>query len=273
VSDDNILGIKGKKALVVGGGSGIGRSTSLLLARAGVDVVVGDFSAENAQKVAAEVESLGVKAGTVGGDVTIEDEAIDAVNQAAAFHGDKLDILINIVGFAAWKTLFEIDEAVWQLDISRNLTQHLYVSRAAAHHMIDHKTDGRIALVASVSGIYGAANHAAYGAAKAGLMGLVRTMSQEWGPLGIRVNSVAPDCIATPRVAATYEAEGVDLVEQAKRGGMPLGRFGTPDEIAGPLVYLVSELSSFVTGQCIIADGGTHAAFPHVDATTFQPSS
>ena len=266
--DGNILGLSGRKALVVGGASGIGRATSLLLARAGADVVVGDIIPENAAKVAAEAGALGVYAGSVGGDVTVEVEAVQAVQQAIELHGGQLDILVNIVGFAGWKSLFEIDDETWQLDISRNLTQHLYVSRAAARHMIDSGTGGRLALVASVSGIYGAPNHGAYGAAKAGLMDLVRTMSQEWGMHGIRVNAVAPDCIGTPRVRATYESQGIDLVDQAREQGIPLGRFGEPDEIAGALAYLVSDLSTFVTGQTLIVDGGTHAAFPHMNVTT-----
>ena len=270
MTDATLLGLQGKKALVIGGGSGIGRATSIMLAQAGADVVVGDLSSENAASVAAEVAAIGVRAGTVGGDVTVEKEAVEAVNSAAEFHGDQLDVLVNIVGFAAWKTLFEIDDEVWQLDIARNLTQHLYVSRAAGRHMIDHKTQGRMALVASVSGIYGAPNHGTYGAAKAGVMDLVRTMSQEWGAHGIRVNAVAPDCIAPPRERASNEGQGIDLVEQARGQGIPLGRFGVPEEIAGALVYLVSDMSSFVTGQTIIVDGGTHAAFPHMKATTIM---
>lgn len=138
MTDVNVLGLAGKKALVVGGASGIGRATALLLGQVGADVVVGDLSVEGARKVAGEVEALGVRAGAVGGDVTTEAEAIEAVGQAAAFHGDQLDVLINIVGFAAWKNLFEVDEETWQYDLQRNLTQHLYVGRAAARHMIDH---------------------------------------------------------------------------------------------------------------------------------------
>jgi NAD(P)-dependent dehydrogenase (short-subunit alcohol dehydrogenase family) len=272
VTDTRLLGLEGKKALVIGGGSGIGRATCLMLAEAGADVVVGDLSTENAKRVATEVASYGVRAGTVGGDVTVEKDAIEAVRAAAEFHGDRLDVLVNIVGFAAWKTIFEIDDETWQLDISRNLTQHLYVSRAAGRHMIDHGTAGRLALVASVSGIYGAPNHGAYGAAKAGVMDLVRTMSQEWAPHGIRVNAVAPDSIATPRVRASYEGQGVDLADRARETGVPLGRFGVPEEIAGPLLFLVSDLSNFVTGQTIIVDGGMRAAFPHVKSTTIMSS-
>jgi NAD(P)-dependent dehydrogenase (short-subunit alcohol dehydrogenase family) len=122
-------------------------------------------------------------------------------------------------------------------------------------------------MVASVSGLYGAPNHAAYGAAKAGVMALTRSMADEWGRSGIRVNAVAPDCILTPRAEAGFAAAGVtdiDAVMQAD--GMPLGRWGHPDEIAGPLVFLVSELSSFMTGQTLVVDGGTKAHFPHAGA-------
>lgn len=99
-------------------------------------------------------------------------------------------------------------------------------------------------------------------------MGLVRTMSQEWGPHGLRINGVAPDCIATPRVRASYEAQGIDMTDQAREQGIPVGRFGEPEEIAGPLVFTVSDLSTFMTGQTLIVDGGTHAAFPHMKVTS-----
>ena len=141
------------------------------------------------------------------------------------------------------------------------------MSRAAARHFIDQGTGGRISVVASVSGLYGAPNHASYGAAKAGLMELVRTMSQEWGEHGIRMNAVAPDMISTPRVAAALAAQGQSQDENARRDGTPLNRGGVPIEIAGPLVFLVSDLSSFMTGQTLVVDGGMRAAFPHVGGT------
>jgi NAD(P)-dependent dehydrogenase (short-subunit alcohol dehydrogenase family) len=264
----NVLGLEGKSALVVGGGSGIGRASALLLADAGANVVVADLDADRAATVSEEVANAGVKAFSVSGDVTQQADAIEVVRSATELLGGQLDAVINIVGFAAWADIMEIDDAIWELDISRNLTQHLYVGRAAGRQMIEQGTGGRIALVASVSGIYGAPNHGAYGAAKAGAMGLARTMAQEWGQYGIRVNAVAPDMIATPRVRAAYEEMGVDLIDQARSERVTLGRFGEPKEIAGALVFLVSDLSNFITGQTIIVDGGVRGAFPHGGVTS-----
>jgi len=264
--DADVLGLQGKAALVVGGGFGIGRASALLLARAGADVAVADLDGDRAAAVAGELKELGVRSTALTGDVTDRPQAESVVRDAAEFLG-RLDVLINMVGLAAWAQLLDVDDDTWQTDLTRNLTQHLYVGRAAARRMIEQGTGGAIAVVASVSGLYGAPNHGAYGAAKAGLMGLVRTMADEWGPHGIRVNAVAPDMIATPRVMAAYSDSGTDPNEAARADGAPLGRFGTPEEIAGPLVFLVSGLASFVTGHSIVADGGQRAAFPHIRGT------
>ena len=264
--DASVFGLQGKKSLVVGGGFGIGRASALLLARAGADVVVADLDLDRATSVSKEIAALGVRSTALTGDVTQRAQAEDLVAQTAAFHGS-LEVVINMVGAAAWANLLSVDEDTWTLDLTRNLTQHLFVGRAAAKLMIDQGTGGRIAVVASVSGLYGAPNHGAYGAAKAGLMDLVRTMAQEWGQHGIRVNAVAPDMIATPRVLAAYADQGVDPNDAARADGAPLGRFGTPEEIAGPLVFLVSDLAGFMTGQTLVVDGGQRAAFPHVRGT------
>jgi NAD(P)-dependent dehydrogenase (short-subunit alcohol dehydrogenase family) len=126
---------------------------------------------------------------------------------------------------------------------------------------------GSIAMVASVSGIYGAHNQVMYGIAKAGVMSLARTLADEWGPHGIRVNCVAPDITAVPRLV-----DGVGLPEKeafarfdamAAAEGVPLQRFGRPEELAGPLLFLLSDLSSFMTGQTLVVDGGTMVHFPH----------
>jgi NAD(P)-dependent dehydrogenase (short-subunit alcohol dehydrogenase family) len=264
------LGLQGKNALVVGGGFGMGRETALLLAYSGANVAVADIDADRAKAVVAELEAIGVRAAPIVGDVTVEADAIRMVSETVdAFGG--LDVVANIVGLAAWVDLMSLDEQGWQLDLLRNLTHHLYLGRAAARVMIDSGVAGSIVMVASVSGIYGAPMHASYGAAKAGLMDLVRTMSQEWAPHGIRVNAIAPDTIATPRLVAVMAASGVDFNDTAVEDGVPLGRAGQPDEIAGPLVFLLSDLASFITGQTIIVDGGMRARFPHARGTTAMP--
>jgi 2-deoxy-D-gluconate 3-dehydrogenase len=262
----DLFGLRGKPALVVGGGFGIGRASALLLAQAGADVVVADLDLDRASAVAQEIEAFGVRSEALDGDVTDEAQARTIVSGAAAALGS-LEVVINMVGTAAHASLLDLDDDTWATDLSRNLTQHLYVGRAAAQQMIAQGTGGRMAVVASVSGLYGAPNHGAYGAAKAGLMALVRTMAQEWGPHGIRVNGVAPDMIATPRMVVAYAEQQVDYDETARRDGAPLGRFGVPEEIAGPLVFLVSDLASFMTGQTLVVDGGQLAAFPHGQST------
>jgi 3-oxoacyl-[acyl-carrier protein] reductase len=261
MADDNVLGLAGRPALVIGGGDGIGRESVLLLARAGADVAVADMVQEKAEAVQKEAEALGVKAVALSGDVTDQAQAERIVAEAADFHGG-LEVLINMVGTAAWGDLFELTDEEWDLDLSRNLRHHLYVGRAAARRMIDGGRGGRMAFVASVSGLYGAPNHAAYGVAKAGLMSLTRSMAQEWAPHGIRVNAVAPDIIATPRVVAAWKAAGQDTQGSIGYDRAPLARFGTPAEIAGPLVFLVSDLSSFMTGNTLVSDGGAINAFP-----------
>lgn len=256
MADANILGLEGKGALVVGGGSGIGRATCSLLARAGARVTVADLDASAAEKVARELESLGARAATAIGDVTVERDAIAIVDAASRQHGP-LEVVINIVGMAGWVKLLELDDAAWELDQKRNLRQHLYVGRAAARRMIEQGTGGRMALVASVSGLYGAANHGAYGAAKAGVMALTRTMAIEWGEHGIRVNSVAPDMIDTPRVVASRQRRGeADSPDFFRENRMSVQRRGLPEDIAGALLFLVSDLSGFITGQNLVVDGG-----------------
>jgi NAD(P)-dependent dehydrogenase (short-subunit alcohol dehydrogenase family) len=260
---NDVLGLAGKATLVVGGGSGIGHATALMLGRVGADVAVADLDAARARQVSDEIAGLGVRSVAIAGDVTDETEATRVVDTAHELLGG-LHAVVNIVGMASWASLLTMDVATWDADLRNNLTHHLFVGRAAARHMIADGVAGRIAMVTSISGIFGAPNHAAYGAAKAGAAALARSMANEWAPHGIRVNSVAPDIIATPRVVAGFADRGVtDMNAVVIADGVPMGRWGTPDEVAGPLVFLVSDLSGFMTGQNIVVDGGTQARFPH----------
>jgi NAD(P)-dependent dehydrogenase (short-subunit alcohol dehydrogenase family) len=257
------FGLQGKPALVVGGGSGIGRATALLLAEVGARVAVADLDGDRAAEVAKEVGGT-----AIAGDVTDADGAQRVVDEAHAALGG-LHAVANIVGMASWADLMTVDLPTWEGDLRINLTQHLLVGRAAARHMIDDGVAGSLAIVTSISGIYGAPNHAAYGAAKAGATNLARSMANEWAPHGIRVNSVAPDIIATPRVVAGFEDRGVTDMDAIVAEEALLAHWGRPEDIAGPLVFLLSDLAAFMTGQNLIVDGGTNARFPHAGPKPF----
>ena len=263
--DGSVFGLAGKAALVVGGGSRIGAATAGLLASAGDRVVVADVDGDRAKAVAGEVGGIAA----IAGDVTKAAEAERVVDEAHAALGG-LDAVANIVGLASWGDLMSMDAATWEHDLAINLNHHLYVGRAAARHMIADGSGGALALVTSISGLYGAPNHAAYGAAKAGAMALARTMANEWAPHGIRVNCVAPDVIGTPRVLTGFAERGITDVDAIVADEVPLGRWGRPEEIAGPLVFLLSKLSSFMTGQTLIVDGGSIVQFPHMGPRPFS---
>ena len=266
MSDDDVFGLRDAPALVVGGGSGIGAATAQLLAQVGARVAVADLDGDAARRVSAEVTESGGTAVPVAGDVTTREGATAVVDEARAALGG-LRAVVNIVGLSSWVDLLSFDLATWETDLRNNLTHHLLVGQAAARHMIADGTGGSLALVTSISGIYGAPNHGGYGAAKAGAMGLARTMANEWAQHGIRVNCVAPDIIATPRVREGFRQRGIpDLAGMdaaIAADGVPRARWGRPEEIAGPLVFLVSDLAGFMTGQTLVVDGGTQSRFPH----------
>ena len=130
---------------------------------------------------------------------------------------------------------------------------------------------GAIAMVASVSGYYGASNQVAYGLAKAGVVSLAKSLAAEWGPSNIRVNAIAPDITAVPRLVEQVpgtEDEALAMFDaMAKSEGVPLQRFGRAHELARPLLFLLSDMSSYMTGQCLVIDGGTMVKFPHATGT------
>ncbi len=198
-----LLDLAGRRALVVGGGQGIGRATALALARAGADVAVLDAEAERAEAVAKEVRDLGRPACALAADVTVAEEAARGIAEARLGLGG-LEIVVNIVGSASWAPLLELSEETWERDFAVNLKHHWYVARSAARAWIAAGEPGTLCVVGSISGAFSSANHGAYGAAKAGLLGLVRTAAEEWWPHSIRVNAVVPGAVLTPRIEAAW---------------------------------------------------------------------
>jgi 3-oxoacyl-[acyl-carrier protein] reductase len=253
---DGGLGLAGSAAAVIGAGQGIGRATARLLAGAGARVALVDEIEERAQAVAREIAERGSHAIPVVADVTDPRAAERAIARADAELGG-LATVINIVGSASWAPLLEMDEATWQRDFRVNLEHHWYVARAAAARWRASGATGSLVVVASVSGVFAAPRHGAYGAAKAGLLSLVRTMAQEWWP-SVRVNAVVPGMVRTPRI------EGMWLRGEIPRPADEVtGRMAEPEDIASAALFLSSPLARCITGQALVVDGGTSTRFPY----------
>jgi NAD(P)-dependent dehydrogenase (short-subunit alcohol dehydrogenase family) len=252
----SLFGLAGRSALVVGGGQGVGRASVLLLARLGARVAVLDSERARAESVAEEARALGVRAAAITADVTRAEEAARAVAEARSVFGT-LDAVVNIVGSASWGALLELDDATWERDFAVNLKQHWYVARAAARGFLDAKQPGALCVVGSVSGMFSAANHGAYGAAKAGLLAFVKTAAEEWWPHGIRVNAVVPGTIRTPRIEAAWASGAIPTPAAAEQS-----RIASPEEIAHAAIFFVSDLARRVTGQTLVVDGGQTTRFP-----------
>ncbi len=255
-----IFGLEGEPALVVGGGYGSGRFLARLLTEAGARVAVADIDEARAKAVASEIGGIALT-----GDITNEAEARAIVDEAHERLGG-LTKVANIVGLVDMGMFLDTDSAHWQAQLQLNLYSQMFICHAAGRHMLAG-SGGSIAMVASVSGFYGARNQAAYGIAKAGVMSLARTLADEWSGQGVRVNCVAPDITAVPRLTDAMggsEAEALARFDaMAAAEGVPMQRFGRTEEIAKPLLFLLSDMSSFMTGQTLVVDGGTMVHFPH----------
>lgn len=249
-----MLGLTGKVGIVWGGGYGMGERSSLRLAEAGAAVAVVDLVPERAEKIAAEIVAKGGKAIALSADVTDEPSVEAAIAAAEAALGP-LDVMITVIGLGVWGQLLDFTLEQWEEAHRINLTSFFIPARAVARRLVAHGKPGAIACVSSVSGLTAAPNHGGYGAAKAGMINLVRTMANEWGQYGIRVNAAMPGSCATPRLDFG-EAGRAKMKEM-----LPLGRAAEPDELAKALVFLVSDLASYVTGDNLRVDGGWTSRF------------
>jgi NAD(P)-dependent dehydrogenase (short-subunit alcohol dehydrogenase family) len=258
------FGLDGKRVLVLGGGQGMGESTVMLLAGAGADVAVADLEAERAERVAAAASAGGTRALPIVVDVTDDDALVAAIARTEAELGP-LDGLVTIIGMAAWAPLTEMTTETWDLDHRRNLRYFFLAAREVARSLIARRAPGSIVCVASIDGIRSAAGHASYGAAKAGLVNLVKTMTAEWSGHGIRVNAVAPGAMITPRIPERSPDE-----ERATMATVPMHRRGTTDDIGKAALFFLSDLSTYVSGQTLAVDGGFTAVGP-IDYTAHLP--
>ncbi len=170
-----------------------------------------------------------------------------------------VDVMATVIGLGVWDQVVDMSLAKFNEAIALNLTSFFLPARAVGRSLLKNGKPGAIACVSSVSGLTSAPNHAGYGAAKAGMINLVRTMADEWGPYGIRVNAAMPGSAATPRL--TLNAEGEAKFNAAMKAKIPLGRAATPDELAKAILFLLSDLASYITGHNLHVDGGWTSTF------------
>lgn len=257
--DPSILDLSGRNALVTGAGAGIGEAIALGLAAFGADVAVLDQNAATAEKTAQAIRALGRRAEVLVADVC-EARALEAALARACAQLGELDVLVNNAGAAARKPAIEFDDTEWDHELRLNLTAAFVASRWLARRWIGAKRGGVIVNVATTEGIRGCPSFAPYSAAKAGMINLTKTLSSELGPYGIRVNAVAPDYTPTPGTIG-IDMEGSSVGARMERMGrfIPLRRVGTPDDTAGAVLFLASDLASWITGQTLVVDGGALA--------------
>jgi NAD(P)-dependent dehydrogenase (short-subunit alcohol dehydrogenase family) len=249
-----LLRLEARNYVVVGAGQGMGRQTCHALTQAGAaKVVCVDIEEERAKDIAQEI-GIGIP---WSGDVTKRSEA-QRLGQFAEQELGTIHGLVDIVGMARWAGVLDVDDENWDWSLDMNLRHAFLVSQELGRRMVQ-SGGGTMVFIASVSGLSGAPMHAAYGAAKAGLMAYIQTLAVELGPQGVRANAVAPGVILTPRMEAIY----TDEQRTANNAVVPLGRMGRPADIAGAALFLTSDLSSFVSGRTIVVDGAVDAKFPY----------
>jgi len=252
-----------KVAIVTGGGSGIGKAVVITLAREGADVVVADIDLPLAQNVAAEIESMGRQSRAITVDVTSSQQVNQMVRDTLdAFK--KIDILVNNAGITKLAPPEEESEAQWDETININLKGQFLCSQAVGREMIKQKR-GKIINIASIAGHRGVATSAAYGASKAGVLSLTKTLAVNWAKHNINVNSVSPGTTITPIVEKVAKSGTMDPEEFFKEMTKytPLRRANKPEDIANAVLFLASPESDNMTGQDIAIDGGSLAVYPN----------
>lgn len=258
----NVVGVKGKTAVVTGAAGGLGTACALKLAEAGANVVAADINYEAAQRIAAQVQELGVKGKAVKFDATSEDEAFSLVNSTVKEFG-QLDIMVNCAGLGLIKPLpdFTYEEICKLVDV--NLKGVIFCCKAAVIHMIPRK-EGKIVNFSSSGAKVGLPGCAVYAATKAGVIALTHTLAREVAEHNINVNAVSPGMIRTPMWEGQLNFMTGNGPESAKAeifngmisGLIPLKRPQEPDDIANMVLYLSSDLGKNITGQTFNIDGG-----------------
>jgi len=243
--------LEGKVALVTGGAQGIGRAIGLLLAQKGATIVISDINIQKAEETAQEIEALGQRAMAVQVDVANFQE-VEKMVDAIVEKFSRIDILVNNAGITRDKLILRMSEEDWDSVIRINLKGTFNCTKAALKYM-SRQRSGKIVNIASVVGIMGNAGQANYSASKAGIIGFTKTIAREFAQRGINVNAIAPGYIQTPMTDVLPEK----VKEELKRL-IPMERLGQPEDVAQAVLFLVSEASSYITGQVLNVNGGIY---------------
>ncbi len=241
----------GKVALVTGGARGIGRATAVRLGSGGAKVLVnykGNAAAAEEAKVL--VEKAGGTAEVVQADVSVEADVDRLVKEAVAFGGGRIDVLVNNAGITRDDLLIRMTPKAWDEVLDLDLRAAFLVTRAVMRPMMKQRY-GRIVNVSSVAGVAGNAGQANYAAAKAGLIGFTKTVAREMASRNVTCNAVAPGFVPTDLTSELLEKMKGTILPQ-----IPLGRFGTVEDVASAIAFLASDEASYITGQVLVIDGG-----------------
>ena len=243
--------LEGKVALVTGGAQGIGRAIALLLAEQGRDIVVSDINLERAEETAREIEGRGRRAMAIRANVAVFEE-VEKMVQAIIDRFSRIDILVNNAGITRDKLLLRMTEEDWDAVLDINLKGTFNCTKTVIRGMSKQRS-GKIVNIASVVGEMGNAGQANYSASKAGVIGFTNTIAREFASRGVNVNAIAPGYIVTPMTDVLPEK----AKEELKRM-IPMERLGQPEDVARGVLFLVSEASSYITGQVLNVNGGIY---------------
>ncbi|OGP75776.1 MAG: hypothetical protein A2V86_11530 [Deltaproteobacteria bacterium RBG_16_49_23] len=243
--------LKDKKAIVTGAGQGIGRSIALKMAQEGADVVIAEMNPDTGAQTARAVEALGRKAMSVAVDVANQKQVQDLVVQALKAW-KRIDILVNNAGFDRPAGLLKVKEEDWDAVLGVHLKGTLNCIQAITPHMVENGY-GKIINLSSVWGRRGAVSEISYSTAKAGIIGLTKSVARELGKYQINVNVVLPGFILTPTVSKMADKYRTMIIENT-----PLKRAGQPEEVANVVAFLASDEASFMTGAEVTVSGGWH---------------
>ncbi|MNC05323.1 3-oxoacyl-[acyl-carrier-protein] reductase FabG [compost metagenome] len=248
--------LKDKTVIITGASRGIGRAAAVECARQGGNIVIGHSgaasSASHVQSLIDEISALGGKAVDVGSDASDPDTG-DKLVRAAVEHFGGVDVFVNNAGICPFHSFLDMPREVYYRTVDTNLNGAYFAVQAAANQMKNQGRGGSIIAISSISALVGGAMQTHYTPTKAGLVSLMQSCAIALGPYGIRCNAVLPGTIET-------DINKEDLADPQKRHYMssrvPLGRLGKPEDIAGPIVFLASDLSLYVTGASLLVDGG-----------------